>query len=87
MPDGFLGTTVEKDFDLTDQKAVLTFIDTASGANHTITLPAPIWTMFLPTLNDGLRVDPVVGAAMAADLSTVLGVTLVFAHGHHIGKK
>jgi hypothetical protein len=87
MPAGYLGTPINLGFDTCDQKAVITLRDTATGAAHTISIPAPKEDIFEARMGDGVRVDPASGAAIAADFSQVLGKTLVFQDGWLIGKK
>lgn len=87
MPTNFLKSAPMKGFDTIDQKAVITLRDTTSGAPHTISIPAPKADIFEPELGQGQRVEPISGAAIAADFSTILGRTMVFEQGWLIGKK
>lgn len=88
LPDGYLGSVgVDKGFDVVDHKAVCTFRDASTGAAHTVSIPAAKSSLFIEVLGGGYRVDPVQGAQMAADLSAIVGNTLIFQEGWHVGKK
>lgn len=88
LPAGFIdGPDIDKGFDTCDQKAVLSFRETATGAARQMTIPAPKSSMFERKVDQGYRVIQATGDAIAASLTTILGIDLVFVSGYLDGQK
>jgi hypothetical protein len=88
LPSGYIGSgVVDSGFDTCDQKAVMTFRDSSTGAPHRVTIPAPKSSMFEHVLGAGYRVIQSVGDTVASELSSIVGNTLIFEAGWLIGKK
>jgi len=88
MPEDFLGTIdIDQGFDTVDQKAVCMFRNTGTGQSIRMSIPAPKSSLFTKTLEQGYRITPAIGAEIAADMSAILGYTVIFESGWLIGKK
>lgn len=88
LPSGYIGSgVVDQGFDTCDQKAIMIFRNSATGASHRLQIPAPKSSIFELRVDGGYRVKPASGADIATELSAIYGVTLIFIEGWLIGKK